>query len=70
MNNLMWFRNDLRVADNSSLNNAIKGQTVIAFYCFDSTFFEYDEYGFKRTEKYRAKFLLETISQLKEELKK
>ncbi|VXB11498.1 DASH family cryptochrome [Maribacter litoralis] len=69
MNNLMWFRNDLRVADNSSLNNAINGQTVIAFYCFESTFFEYDEYGFKRTEKYRAKFLLETISQLKEELK-
>lgn len=70
MNNLIWFRNDLRVRDNSSLVEAIKGKKVIGFYCFESSFFESDEYGFKRTEKFRAKFLLETIQQLKEELEK
>ncbi len=68
MNNLIWFRNDLRVRDNSSLVKAMKGNKVIGFYCFESSFFETDEYGFKRTEKYRAKFLLETVQQLKEEL--
>ena len=68
MNNLIWFRNDLRVRDNSSLIEAMKGNKVIGFYCFESSFFETDEYGFKRTEKYRAKFLLETVQQLKEEL--
>ena len=68
MNNLIWFRNDLRVRDNSSLIEAMKGNKVIGFYCFESSFFETDEFGFKRTEKYRAKFLLETVQQLKEEL--
>ncbi|MEP2278442.1 DASH family cryptochrome [Maribacter sp.] len=70
MNNLIWFRNDLRVQDNSSLKEAMKGSKVIGFYCFESKFFEIDEFGFKRTEKYRAKFLIETIEQLQQELKK
>ncbi|WP_424001939.1 DASH family cryptochrome [Maribacter sp. IgM3_T14_3] len=70
MNNLIWFRNDLRVRDNSSLVEAMKGNKVIGFYCFESSFFETDEFGFKRTEKYRAKFLLETLQQLKQELEK
>lgn len=38
MNNLIWFRNDLRIGDNSSLNDAVKGQKVIAFYCFETIF--------------------------------
>ncbi|PHN92997.1 deoxyribodipyrimidine photolyase [Maribacter sp. 6B07] len=70
MNNLIWFRNDLRIGDNSSLNDAVKGQKVIAFYCFETIFFDYDTYGFKRTGKYRAKFLLETVTQLKAALEK
>ncbi|MDO6473011.1 DASH family cryptochrome [Maribacter sp. 1_MG-2023] len=70
MNNLIWFRNDLRVRDNSSLVEAVKGKKVIGFYCFESSYFEPDKFGFKRTEKYRAKFLLETVQQLKEELEK
>ena len=70
MNNLIWFRNDLRIGDNSSLNDAVKGQKVIAFYCFETIFFDYDNYGFKRTGKYRTKFLLETITQLKAALEK
>ncbi|MDF4204479.1 DASH family cryptochrome [Maribacter sp. SA7] len=70
MNNLIWFRNDLRVQDNSSLNEAMKGSKVVGFYCFESKFFEIDEFGFKRTEKYRAKFLIETIEQLQQELEK
>lgn len=70
MNNLIWFRNDLRIRDNASLVEAMKGNKVIGFYCFESSFFETDEFGFKRTEKYRTKFLLETVQQLKQELEK
>lgn len=70
MNNLIWFRNDLRIGDNSSLNAAVKGQKVIAFYCFETIFFDHDNNGFKRTGKYRAKFLLETVTQLKTALEK
>ncbi|MDP5060277.1 MAG: deoxyribodipyrimidine photo-lyase, partial [Maribacter sp.] len=70
MNNLIWFRNDLRVRDNASLVEAMKGNKLTGFYCFESSFFEIDEFGFKRTEKFRAKFLLETVQQLKQELEK
>ncbi len=70
MNNLIWFRNDLRIIDNHSLNEASKGKKVIAVYCFDPRYFEQDDFGFKRTEKYRAKFLIETVAELKENLTK
>ncbi len=67
---LVWFRNDLRVNDNSVLNEAIKHhQHIIAVYCFDPRYFEIDIFGFKKTEKFRAKFLIETVEDLKRNLK-
>jgi deoxyribodipyrimidine photo-lyase len=69
MNHLVWFRNDLRIADNASLSKACEGNKVIAVYCFDPNHFKTDVFGFKKTEKYRAKFLLEAVSNLKENLK-
>ena len=69
MNNLVWFRNNLRVEDNSSLFEACKNSgKTIAVYCFDPRQFSETKYGFKKTEKFRAKFLLETISALKKNL--
>lgn len=66
---LIWFRNDLRVHDNSILANAIQqSDTVIAVYCFDPRQYKNDTFGFKKTEKYRAKFLIETITNLKTQL--
>ncbi|WP_040280991.1 DASH family cryptochrome [Psychroserpens damuponensis] len=63
---LVWFRNDLRVNDNSVLSEAIKNhKSVIACYCFDPRHYEITTYGFKKTEKYRAQFLIETIEDLK-----
>lgn len=69
MNNLVWFRNNLRVEDNSSLFEACKnaGKTIAVF-CFDPRQFSETKYGFKKTEKFRVKFLLETVSELKENL--
>jgi deoxyribodipyrimidine photo-lyase len=67
--NLVWFRNDLRTRDNEVLKAAIKdGKKVIAVYCLDPRHFEMTSYGFKKTEKYRAQFLLETLSDLKHQL--
>lgn len=68
---LVWFRNDLRVHDNESLTNAIdENDTVIAVYCFDPRHFEQTEFGFKKTEKFRAKFLIESVTTLKQNLEK
>ncbi len=69
MNNLVWFRNDLRVQDNHSLLKASKNPgKLIAVYCIVPRQFEITDYGFKKTEKFRAKFLLETITELKSNL--
>ncbi|MDI6034661.1 DASH family cryptochrome [Flavobacterium sp. LB2P84] len=68
---LVWFRNDLRVNDNESLTNAIdENDTVIAVYCFDPRHFEQTRFGFKKTEKFRAKFLIESVTALKQNLEK
>jgi len=69
MNNLVWFRNDLRVNDNNSLFQACKKSgKVLGVYFLDPRQFETNKYGFKKTEKYRAKFLLETLRNLKNNL--
>lgn len=70
MKNLIWFRNDLRVADNPSLELACKGDHVIAVYCFDPRQYDIGDFGFKKTEKFRAKFLIETVNTLKASLLK
>ncbi len=68
---LVWFRNDLRVNDNAVLKNATKNHdTIIGVYCFDPRHYEIGRFGFKKTEKFRAKFLIETIIDLKNNLKK
>ena len=69
MNNLIWFRNNLRVADNTAIATACTGEKVIAVYCFDPRHFQKDIFGFKKTEKYRAQFLIETVANLKKNLR-
>lgn len=67
---LVWFRNNLRVQDNQSLSEAISlHKHVIAVYCFDPEQFEISDFGFKKTEKFRAKFLIETVQNLKDNLR-
>ncbi|MBC6999424.1 DASH family cryptochrome [Cytophaga sp. FL35] len=62
---LVWFQNDLRTHDQISLARAMaKGNRVIGVFFFVPSQFEIGTFGFKKTEKFRAKFLLETIQQL------
>ena len=68
---LVWFRNDLRVHDQQSLSLACTNhKRVLAVYCFDPRHYQKTIYGFKKTEKYRAAFLIQTVQQLQDSLKK
>ena len=68
---LVWFRNNLRVIDNLSLKKSIENSDkVIGFINIDPNINSTTIYGFKKTEKFRIKFLLESISDLKKQLKK
>ena len=66
---LVWFRNNLRVDDNISLKKATdENQKVIAVYYFDPKYYDNDEFGFQKTAKFRAQFLIQTVANLKEKL--
>ncbi|MAD97024.1 MAG: deoxyribodipyrimidine photolyase [Flavobacteriaceae bacterium] len=66
---LVWFRNDLRVRDNEVLSQACEsGNRVIGIYCLEPRNFAMTKFGFRKTGKYRAKFLLETLNDLKNQL--
>jgi deoxyribodipyrimidine photo-lyase len=68
---LIWFRNNLRIHDNISLQKATENHAkVIAVYFFDPKYFKEDNFGFKKTAKFRAQFLIETITELKKSLAK
>ena len=66
---LVWFRNDLRIADNAVLAKASKqADRVIGLYCFDPRHFEKNRFGFKKIEKYRTGFLIESVHNLRAQL--
>ena len=66
---VIWFQNNLRIEDNLALAEACKeNDKVIAIYFFDPRQFEFTEFGFKKIGKFRAKFLIETVTELKENL--
>lgn len=68
---IVWFRNDLRIEDNKSLSEACKSSDlVIGVYYLDPEAFEIGKFGFKKTEKFRARFLLESLQELRDNLKK
>ena len=70
-NSLIWYRNDLRVDNHSGLFNAIRNSDkILGFYCFNPKMFELNELNFHKTNNYRAKFLIESVENLKTELKK
>ena len=69
-NAIVWFTNNLRVKDNNALQDAIeKNSKVLGVYFFDPRHFKKTKYGFKKTEKFRAKFLIETLKDLQRNLR-
>ena len=68
---LVWFRNDLRVHDNEILFEATrKADKVLPVYIFDPFYFKTTELGLLKTGNIRAKFLLESIADLRSNLQK
>ena len=66
---MVWLRNDLRLSDQQSFSSAVSsGLDVVAYYCFDPKHYETTQWGFPKTESYRAQFLIETLTQLKQAL--
>ncbi|RYY33440.1 MAG: DASH family cryptochrome [Sphingobacteriaceae bacterium] len=67
---LVWFRNDLRVHDNEILLEATrKADKVLPVYCFDPFYFKNKECGGLKTGNFRARFLLEAVADLRNNLR-
>ena len=62
---IVWFKTDLRLADNEVLCKAIaESDHLIPVYCFDDSHFETSPYEFQKTGSFRAQFLLESLIDL------
>ena len=67
---LVWFRNDLRTLDHYGLSTATAShEKVIAYYSFDPRHYTTTKWGFKKTERYRAHFLIDTVRDLQQRLR-
>lgn len=69
---IVWFRQDLRLHDNESLLHALKsGVEVIPVFVFDERVFKgKTKFGFKKTDRHRAQFIIESVEDLRSSLKK
>jgi deoxyribodipyrimidine photo-lyase len=68
---IVWFRQDLRLHDNEALNDAISSlDEVIPVYVFDERTFlgKTDQFGFPKTGKFRAQFIIESVRDLRNSL--
>lgn len=67
---LLWFRNDLRKEDNEALIEAMAhADEVYPIYVFDERIFNGESsYGFRKTDVFRAKFIIESIHDLRQSL--
>ncbi len=66
---IVWFKTDLRLCDNETLNYAIShSDEIIPVYCFDDISFTETEFGFQKTGNFRAQFLLESLADLNKNL--
>ncbi|OIV90968.1 hypothetical protein TanjilG_16928 [Lupinus angustifolius] len=66
---IVWFRNDLRVRDNESLTTANNDSvSVLPVYCFDPSDYGKSSSGFDKTGPYRAKFLIQSVTDLRKNL--
>lgn len=67
---ILWFRNNLRTHDASYWKHIAPNDEVIAVYCIEPNWLQPTLYGWKKMEVFRAKFLLETLQVLQQNLSK
>jgi deoxyribodipyrimidine photo-lyase len=67
---IYWFRNDLRLRDNQALHSASEAASeIVPVYVFDPRQFEKTKLGFRRTGALRAKFLIESVTELRNRIR-
>ena len=67
---IVWFTTDLRIHDNEVLLKAIsQSDEIIPVYCFNDAAYQTSEYGFKKTGKFRFKFICESLMDLDKSLR-
>lgn len=73
-NGLVWFRNDLRTLDHEPLRRAVERSAGVgntyALYCFDPRQFGQTQFEFERTGPHRTRFLIESVSDLRDQLRR
>ena len=67
---ILWFRNNLRTHDASYWKDITPNDEVVAVYCIEPNWLQPTSYGWKKMEVFRAKFLLETLHVLQQNLSK
>jgi deoxyribodipyrimidine photo-lyase len=70
---IVWFREDLRLHDNEAVCEATRGiDETVFIYIFDERTFKgkTKQFGFQKTGKFRAKFIIESVENLRQNLKK
>lgn len=66
---LVWLRNDLRWEDNLTLKKATElAESIALVYCLDTRLFGPGDHGLKKTGRYRVRFLLETLHDLRQQI--
>jgi deoxyribodipyrimidine photo-lyase len=67
---LFWFRNDLRLNDNPALAATLReNEEIVPVYILDERFLGRDEWEIRRTGPFRLRFLLESLTDLREHLR-
>jgi deoxyribodipyrimidine photo-lyase len=67
---IVWFRNNLRLHDNEVLQRASElSDEIVPVYFLDDRQFGKTSFGFPKTGRHRAQFLLESLSDLRERLR-
>jgi len=67
---LIWYRRDLRLHDHEPMYQALEQKSqVIPIYCFDPRQFATTSFGFPKTGAFRAKFLIESLADLRNSLR-
>ena len=72
---VVWLRNDLRLVDSAPFTRAVAlaksspSTEVLPVYCFDPRHFGTTRRGSPKTGSFRAKFLLESVADLRTRLR-
>ncbi|MFN0034381.1 MAG: DASH family cryptochrome, partial [Saprospiraceae bacterium] len=69
---IVWFRQDLRLHDNEAIVTALRmADEVVPIYIFDERVFRgQTRFGFPKTGRFRARFVLESVADLRASIQK